>query len=92
MVKTSPSNEVGAGSIPGPSAKISHASRPKKKEQNIKEQQYCNKFNTDFKNGPHHQKILKKIKFRGWPDSDLSLCPNTYRCLYASVSIKSRVI
>jgi len=43
-----------------PSAKISHASRPKKKEQNIKQQQYCNKFNKDFKNGSHHQKILKK--------------------------------
>ena len=60
VVKTSPSNEVGAGSIPGPSAKISHASQPKKKEENIKEQQYCNKFNKDFQNGSHHQKVLKK--------------------------------
>ena len=27
---------------------------------------YCNKFNTDFKNGPH-KKILKKKK-KCWPD------------------------
>ena len=28
------------------------------KTQNIKQKQYCNKFNKDFKNGPH-QKIIK---------------------------------
>ena len=50
VVKTSPSNAGGAGSIPGRGAKIPHASRPK--NQNIKQRQYCNKFNTDFKNGP----------------------------------------
>ena len=34
------------------------------KRQNIKQKQYCNKFNKDFiKNGPHQQqqKNLKKI-------------------------------
>ena len=51
MVKISPSNAGAAGSIPGHGAKIPHASRPKK--QNIKRKQYCNKFNKDFKNGPH---------------------------------------
>ena len=51
MVKTSPSNAEGAGSIPGQEAKIPHASQPK--NQNIKQKQYCNKFNKDFKNGPH---------------------------------------
>ena len=31
------------------------------KARNIKEKQYCNKFNTDFKNGPHQKKkIFKK--------------------------------
>ena len=30
---------------------IPHASRPK--EQNIKQKEYCNKFNKDFKNGPY---------------------------------------
>ena len=43
VVKTSPSNAGGAGSIPGQEAKIPHASRSKK--QNIKQKQYCNKFN-----------------------------------------------
>ena len=57
VVKTSPSNVGGAGLIPGRVAKIPHALGPK--NQNIKQKQYCNKFNEDFKNGPH-QKILKK--------------------------------
>ena len=54
MVKTSPSNAGGMGSIPGRGAKIPHALGPKK--QNIKQKQYCNKFNEDFKNGPHQKK------------------------------------
>ena len=59
VVKTSPSNAEGAGSIPGQGAKIPDGSQPK--HQNIKQKQYCNKFNKDFKNGPH-QKHLKKKK------------------------------
>ena len=35
----------GVGSIPGRNAKIPHASRPK--IQNMKQKQYCNKFNED---------------------------------------------
>ena len=57
---TSPSNAGGAGSIPGGVAKIPHALGPK--NQNIKQKQYCNKFNKDFKIGPHQKKILKKNK------------------------------
>ena len=53
MVKTSPSNAGGAGSIPGQGTKIPHTSWPK--NQNIKQKQYCNKFNEDFKNGPQQQ-------------------------------------
>ena len=30
------------------------------KNQNIKREQYCNKVNKAFKNGPHQKKILKK--------------------------------
>ena len=60
MVKTSPSNAGGAGLIPRQGAKISHDLRPK--NQNIKQKQYCNKFNKDFKNGPHQKKNLKKNK------------------------------
>ena len=52
MVRTSPSNVGGAGSIPGWGAKIPSASWPK--SQNIKQKQYCNKFNKDLKKiGPH---------------------------------------
>ena len=43
MVKTSPSNAGGGGAILGGGAKIPHALRPK--NQNIKQKQYCHKFN-----------------------------------------------
>ena len=60
LVETSSSNAGGLGSIPGQGVKIPHSSWPKK--QNIKQKQYCNKFNKDFKNNPHQKK--KKTK---WP-------------------------
>ena len=60
VVNTSPSSAGGSGSIPGQGAKIPHASRPK--NQNIKQKQYCNKYNKDFKNGPHQKKKILKIK------------------------------
>ena len=41
-------------------AKIPHASRPK--NQNRKQKQHCNKFNKDFKNGPHQKNLLKKVE------------------------------
>ena len=56
VVKTLPPNAGDAGSIPGWEAKVPHASGPKSK---TKQNQYCNKFNKDFKNGPHQKKILK---------------------------------
>ena len=58
VVKTLPSNAGGVGPIPSRGAKIPHAPGPK--NQNIKQKQYCNKFNKDFKNGPHQKKTLKK--------------------------------
>ena len=54
VVETLHSNAGGVGSIPGGGTKIPHASRPK--NQNIKQKQYGNKFNKDFKNGPHQKK------------------------------------
>ena len=51
VVKTSPSNAGGAGSIPGRGAKIPHVLQPK--SQNIKQKQCCNKYNKAFKTGPH---------------------------------------
>ena len=50
MVKTSTSNAGDVDLIPGQGAKILHASWPEK--QNVKQKQYCNKFNKDFKNSP----------------------------------------
>ena len=47
----------GAGSIPVGGAKIPHALWPKKKD--IKQKQYYNKFNKDFKNGPHPKNLFK---------------------------------
>ena len=58
VVKTSPSNAEGAGSIPDQGAKIPHASWPK--NQNIKQKQYCNKFHKDFKKWSTSKKKKKK--------------------------------
>ena len=58
MVRTLPSNARGAGVIPGWGAEIPHASWPK--NQNIKQKQYCNKFNRDSKKWSTSKKIFKK--------------------------------
>ena len=58
VVKTLPSNTGGASSTPGQGAKIPHTSRPKNKT--IKQKQYCNKLNKDFKNGPDQKKKTKR--------------------------------
>ena len=55
VVKTLPSSAGSAASIPGRRAKIPHALQPGK--QNIKQRQYCNKFNKDFKNVPHQKHL-----------------------------------
>ena len=60
VVKTSPSDARGAGSIPGQGARIPYALRLE--NQNIKQKQYSNKFNKDFKNGPHQKNIFKKLR------------------------------
>ena len=68
VVKISPSNARGVGSIPGWGAKIPCALWSK--NQNIKQKQYCNKFNKDFKSGPYQEKkSWKKIII--WKISDL---------------------
>ena len=54
VVKTSPSTARSVSLISGQGTKIPHASWPK--NQNIKQKQYCNKFNEDFKNGPRQKK------------------------------------
>ena len=57
MVKTLPSNVGVVNSIPSQRPKIPHTSRPE--IQSIKQKPYCNKFNKDFKNGPHFKKSEK---------------------------------
>ena len=51
MVKTPPSNVGHVGLYPGQGAEIPRDLQSR--NQNIKHKQYCNKFNKDFKNGPH---------------------------------------
>ena len=50
-VKTSPSRAGTVGLIPAREAEIPQALQPK--SQNTKQKQYCNKFDKDFKKGPH---------------------------------------
>ena len=52
------------GSIPGRRAKIPRALQLKNQKHPKKQKQYGNKFNEDFKNGPHEKKILKKKKVK----------------------------
>ena len=58
MVKTLPSSAGDVGSIPSQGVKNPCASRSK--NQNVKQKQYCNKFNESFKNGPHQKNFFKK--------------------------------
>ena len=51
VVKTLSSSAVGSSLIPGGGSQIPNALRSK--HQNIKQKQYCKKFNKDFKNDPH---------------------------------------
>ena len=57
VIKTSPFNAEDMGSIPDRGTKIPHALRPK--NQNIRQKQYCNKFNEDFKNSPQQSSPKK---------------------------------
>ena len=70
MVKTSTFNAGGVSSILGWGAKIPHASEPK--YPNIKQEQYCNKFSKDFKNGSHPPKKKAMKEFSGSPMLGLS--------------------
>ena len=58
VVKIAPPNAGNAGLIPGQGAKIPQGSRTK--NQNIKQKQYWNKFNKDFKKWSTSKKIFKK--------------------------------
>ena len=57
------SNAEGMSLIPGWGARIPHASQPKqnKTKQNIKQKQYCNKLNKDFKKWSTSKKTFLKM-------------------------------
>ena len=59
VIKNPPSSARSASLIPSEGTKIPHASRPK--NQNIKQKQYCNKFNKDFKTDLYKQNLKKKM-------------------------------
>ena len=61
MVKILPFSAGNVGSIPGQGAKIPHVSRPK--TQNIKQKQYCNKFNKDLIKRQHTTCSQKAYRF-----------------------------
>ena len=66
-----PSNAEGAGLIPGYGAKIPHALQPKQtNKKNIKQKQYCNKFNKDLKK---RNKGKENLSVCTWPIAALSL-------------------
>ena len=58
VVETSPSMQV--AQIRSWGAKIPRGLWPKNK--NLKQWQYCNKFNKDFKNGPPKKNLKKREK------------------------------
>ena len=58
VVKTLPLSAGGVGLTLGQWPKITHAFQPKK--QNIKQKQYCNKFNKAFKNDTHTKDLKKQ--------------------------------
>ena len=69
--KTLSSNAAYTGLVPGWEAKIPHALWTR--NRSIKQKQYCNKLNKDFKNGPH-QKILKIKKEEGKQELAIQTC------------------
>ena len=87
MVKTSPSNAGGVGSIPNGGAKILHALWPKK-NPNIKKKQYCNKFNKkDFKNVHIKKKGKTSLKKEGRGESEPQETATLWQ--YTTASVKA---
>ena len=87
VVKTSPSNAGGTGSIPGQGAGIPHSSQSKNK--NIKQKQHCNTFNKDFKNGPHQKK--KQLSTFTYKTTGMCICAGTYMCIYTHACIYTHI-
>ena len=74
MVKTSPSNAGGAGSIPGRGAKIPHATQCGQKEKG-----YSEPYSWDSTSQPGAQGVYANVSLLGWGLGKLS--PNSQRVL-----------
>ena len=59
VVETLPLHTGSKGSIPSQRAKIPHASQSE--NQNIKQKEYCNKFNEDLKKWSTSKKVLRNV-------------------------------
>ena len=71
VVGTWPSNARGVGLIPGQGTKIPHASGPR--DQNTGHRQCHNRFNKDFRNGPHTYTHTKHTKDSSGPSISSSI-------------------
>ena len=74
-VETLPTNAEGSGSIPGWGVRIPDASWPE--NQNIKQKQYCYKFNKGFKSSPHQKKKKNTHKQSLFLEDSLCTCSVT---------------
>ena len=86
MVKTSPSSARGVSLIPGRGAKIPYG----QESQNIKQKQYYNKFNKDFKNDPHQKK--KKFKRKGFIEAMMLKARLNVPCHCSSAYLWSPIV
>ena len=88
MVRTSPSNAVGVGSISGQGAKIPCDLRPKKSNKpKHKTEPIVPQFNKDIKKWSTLKKILKKVKTITHTNSIMPLCsqaPTDLQLTYSS--------
>ena len=88
---TSSSRAGDVGSIPQ-ELRSPHASWPK--SQNIKQKQYCHKFNEDFKNlGSHPKKIFKKKRnIKSFRLHDINFHPHSTHVTSISQPLKSNFL
>ena len=82
MDKTSPSNASAEVQIQSLVGELRFHMPYSQRKQNVKQKPYCNKFNKDFKNGPHLKKQTNseretyRVALTGF-DSALLICSRT---------------
>ena len=60
--------------------------------QNMKQEEYCNKFNKDFKNGPHQKKKKKILKEDPEPGEELNWLTRRLKFTSSSSKYPCRVL